>query len=139
MEWSARYGKFLGTGHVFNWSYMILLWRCNQLSDKMAAIFDEYFWPSTVCLDVVSILWFVVKFYRVGRTSNSKTIPYLGLIYSNGKGETFLIIYVYSSLWIKGTCFHSKNIYATSSSLLQGKYLPFSPSRLRLNIFRLFA
>ena len=36
-----------------------------------------------------------------------------------------------------GTCFIQK-IYAPSSSLLQGKYLPFSPSPLRLNIFRLF-
>jgi hypothetical protein len=35
-----------------------------------------------------------------------------------------------------GTCFIPK-IYAPSSSLLQGKYLPFSPSPLRLNIFRL--
>jgi hypothetical protein len=33
--------------------------------------------------------------------------------------------------------FHSK-IYAPSSSLLQGKHLPFTPSPLRLNIFRLF-
>jgi hypothetical protein len=31
-----------------------------------------------------------------------------------------------------------KKIYAPSSSLLQGNYLPFSPSPLRLNIFRLF-
>jgi hypothetical protein len=31
-----------------------------------------------------------------------------------------------------------KKIYAPSSSLLQGKHLPFSPSPLRLNIFRLF-
>ena len=38
---------------------------------------------------------------------------------------------------ITGTCFIQK-IYAPSSSLLQGKYLPFSPSSLRLNIFRLF-
>ena len=37
-----------------------------------------------------------------------------------------------------GTCFIQK-IYAPSSSLLQGKHLPFSPSPLRLNIFRLFA
>jgi hypothetical protein len=44
----------------------------------------------------------VVKFYRVGRTSNSKTIPYLGLIYSNGKGETFLIIYVYCLALVDG-------------------------------------
>ena len=29
-------------------------------------------------------------------------------------------------------------IYAPSSSLLQGKHLPFTPSPLRLNIFRLF-
>ena len=32
-----------------------------------------------------------------------------------------------------GTCFIQK-IYAPSSSLLQGKHLPFSPSPLRLNI-----
>ena len=31
-----------------------------------------------------------------------------------------------------------QNIYAPSSSLLQGKHLPFTPSPLRLNIFRLF-
>ena len=31
-----------------------------------------------------------------------------------------------------------QKIYAPSSSLLQDKYLPFSPSPLRLNIFRLF-
>jgi hypothetical protein len=36
-----------------------------------------------------------------------------------------------------GTCFIQK-IYTPSSSLLQGKYLPFSHSPLRLNIFRLF-
>jgi hypothetical protein len=36
-----------------------------------------------------------------------------------------------------GTCF-IKIIYAPSSSLLQGKHLPFTPSPLRLNIFRLF-
>ena len=36
-----------------------------------------------------------------------------------------------------GTCF-IKKIYAPSSSLLQGKHLPISPSPLRLNIFRLF-
>ena len=34
-----------------------------------------------------------------------------------------------------GTCFIQK-IYALSSSLLQGKHLPFTP--LRLNVFRLF-
>ena len=36
-----------------------------------------------------------------------------------------------------GTCF-IKKIYAPSSSLLQGKHLPFTPSPLRLNIFRIF-
>ena len=41
------------------------------------------------------------------------------------------------SLEATGTCFIQK-IYASSSSLLQGKYLPFSPSPLRLNMFRLF-
>jgi hypothetical protein len=36
-----------------------------------------------------------------------------------------------------GTCFIQK-IYALSSSLLQGKHLPFTPSPIRLNIFCLF-
>ena len=36
-----------------------------------------------------------------------------------------------------GTRFIQK-INAPSSSLLQGKHLPFSPSPLRLNVFRLF-
>ena len=40
-------------------------------------------------------------------------------------------------LWTTATCFIQK-IYAPSSSLLQGKHLPFTPSPLRLNIFRLF-
>jgi hypothetical protein len=40
-------------------------------------------------------------------------------------------------VYITGTCFIQK-IYAPSSSLLQGKHLPFTPSKLRLNIFRLF-
>jgi hypothetical protein len=35
---------------------------------------------------------------------------------------------------VTGTCFIQK-IYASSSSLLQGKHLPFSPYPLRLNIF----
>jgi hypothetical protein len=38
---------------------------------------------------------------------------------------------------VTGTCFIQK-IYAPSSSLLQGKHLSFTPSPLRLNIFRLF-
>jgi hypothetical protein len=39
-----------------------------------------------------------------------------------------------------GTCFIKKiyAVIATSSSLLQGKHLPFTPSPLCLNIFRLF-
>ena len=40
-------------------------------------------------------------------------------------------------LRVTDTCF-IKKIYAPSSSLLQGKHLPFTPSPLRLNIFRLF-
>jgi hypothetical protein len=42
----------------------------------------------------------------------------------------------HSGLTTTGTCFIQK-IYAPSSSLLQGKHLPFTPSPLRLNIFRL--
>ena len=43
----------------------------------------------------------------------------------------------YVSIHSTSTCF-IQQIYAPSSSLLQGKHLPFSPSPLRLNIFRLF-
>jgi hypothetical protein len=42
-----------------------------------------------------------------------------------------------SGIIITGTCFIQK-IYAPSSSLLQGKHLPFTPSSLRLNIIHLF-
>jgi hypothetical protein len=41
------------------------------------------------------------------------------------------------SLRARFTCFIQK-IYGPSSSLLQGKHLPFSPSALRLKIVRLF-
>ena len=41
------------------------------------------------------------------------------------------------SIGFTGTCFIQK-IYAPSYSLLQGKNLTFTPSSLRLNIFRLF-
>jgi hypothetical protein len=44
---------------------------------------------------------------------------------------------VHFSKGCTGTCFIQK-IYAPSSSLLQGKHVPFTPSPLRLNIFRLF-
>jgi hypothetical protein len=47
------------------------------------------------------------------------------------------IFWRYLYMFSTGTCF-IQNIYAPSSSLLQGKHLPFSPSPLRLNIFRLF-
>ena len=43
----------------------------------------------------------------------------------------------YSRACCTGTCFIQK-IYVPSSSFLQGKHLPFTPSPLRLNIFRLF-
>ena len=51
-----------------------------------------------------------------------------------------LMIVLYFCEWINQKhrhLFHSKIIFP-SSSLLQSKHLPFSPSPLRLNIFRLF-
>jgi hypothetical protein len=47
-----------------------------------------------------------------------------------------VIVHMYS-ISSTGTSFNQK-IYAPSSSLLQGKHLPFTPSPLRINIFRLF-
>ena len=44
---------------------------------------------------------------------------------------------VTTRIFLTGTCF-IQTIYAPSFSLLQGKHLPFTPSPLRLNIFRLF-
>ena len=49
----------------------------------------------------------------------------------------FICLNLMLELLSTGTCFIQK-IYAPSSSLLQGKHLLFSPSPLRLNIFRLF-
>jgi hypothetical protein len=60
------------------------------------------------------------------------------LIY--GKFIVFSATYIMVVSFIVGvtcTCFIQK-IYAPSSSLFQGKHLPFSPFPLRLNIFRLF-
>ena len=44
---------------------------------------------------------------------------------------------LHETILITGACLIQK-IYAPSSSLLQGKHLPFTLSPLRLNIFRLF-
>jgi hypothetical protein len=41
-------------------------------------------------------------------------------------------------VFLTGTCFIQKIYAPPPSSLLQGKHLPFSPSPLRLNMFRLF-
>ena len=55
--------------------------------------------------------------------------------------ELYKFIFISIIITVKychtGTCFIQK-IYALSSSLLQSKHLPFSPSPLRLNILRLF-
>jgi hypothetical protein len=48
-----------------------------------------------------------------------------------------MCFYIQVTVKITGTCFIQK-MYVPSSSLLQGKHLPFSPSPLRFNIFRLF-
>ena len=58
-------------------------------------------------------------------------------MYTNGWVSTIFFISAVCSVAPTGTCFIQK-IYAPSSSLLQGKHLPFSPSPLRVNIFRLF-
>ena len=47
------------------------------------------------------------------------------------------LVWKWVGLQVTGTCFIQK-IYVPSSSLLQSKHLPFTPSSLRLNIFRLF-
>jgi hypothetical protein len=52
------------------------------------------------------------------------------------KSKVFLLTNINLSIRTD-TCLFKK-MYAPSSSLLQGKHLPFTPSPLRLNIFRLF-
>jgi hypothetical protein len=53
---------------------------------------------------------------------------------NRGKKRYYIRMVWRLDLWC---CFIQK-IYAPSCSLLQGKHLPFSPSPLRLNTFRLF-
>ena len=57
------------------------------------------------------------------------------LVYRHTKANMFPLM-LHETILITGTCFIQK-IYAPSSSVLQGKHLPFTPFPLRLNIFRL--
>jgi hypothetical protein len=61
----------------------------------------------------------------------------MALLYMAGLENSECIWKIQRKPEVAGTCFIQK-IYAPSSSLLQGKHLPFTPSPLRLNIFRLF-
>jgi hypothetical protein len=80
----------------------------------------------------------VSKFWHISLVVESARVAY------KLSGQNFFYQFCYmqeGSSWSRpsptGTCFIQK-IYAPSSSLLQGKYLPFFPSPFRLNIFRLF-
>ena len=72
--------------------------------------------------------------------------PMLTLVLDNGifKGtiNTMILVVVIPrssrKLFSSQALVSFKKIYAPSSSLLQGKHLPFAPSPLRLNSFRLF-
>ena len=63
-----------------------------------------------------------------------RQIAYWNISYSVDTSENFPFCFRY--------CCHRhffiQKVYAPSSSLLQGKHLPFTPSPLRLNIYRLF-
>jgi hypothetical protein len=70
----------------------------------------------------------------------NETMLYIYLIINGfyiGTRNSKIFIVVLQVVPTTGTCF-IQNIYAPSSSLLQGKHLPFTTSPLRLNIFRLF-
>ena len=73
----------------------------------------------------VKIGWFIV--FKVKSTKTNSTTYF----------KIYIYIYIYKRGWDHRHLFHSK-IYVPSSSLLQGKHLPFSPSPIRLNMFRLF-
>ena len=76
-------------------------------------------------------------------TSNLNPLDYIFVYFPQEKNEVDDVNKASETIcalkWVRptGTCF-IKKIYAPSSSLLQGKHLPFTPSPLRLNIFRLF-
>jgi hypothetical protein len=85
-----------------------------------------------------------------GRYLNTPTEDRICKLYNSGVEDEFHFTIICSKLQscreevfkdicdvVTRTCFIQK-IYAPSSSLLQGKHLPFSPSPLRLNICRLF-
>jgi hypothetical protein len=52
--------------------------------------------------------------------------------------EFVLLLFIINVIWSQALVSFKKYMLPPSSSLLQGKHLPFSPSPLRLNIFRLF-
>ena len=76
-------------------------------------------------------------------TSNLNPLDYIFVYFPQEKNEVDDVNKASETIcalkWVRptGTCF-IKKIYAPSSSLLQGKHLPFTPSPLLLNIFRLF-
>jgi len=71
------------------------------------------------------------------KASHNPTTLTLTLSKANHNSTTLTRILPNVSHNPTGTCF-IKKIYGPSSSLLQGKHLPFSPFPLRFNIFRLF-
>jgi hypothetical protein len=109
-----KYGKQVSKSKLFRHLYY---------SSKHTCI--EFLITSTAYLyscSYTQILWLFWKVYA--RVCVSVIWEKRGRACENSHGTT-------------GTCFIQK-IYAPSSSLHQGKHLPFSPSPLRLNIFRLF-
>jgi hypothetical protein len=98
-----------------------------------------HMWFSTITYTCDSLLLhtYVILYYYIPMWFSTITYTCDSLLL-----HTHVILYYYIHKLIRwllstDTCFIQK-IYAPSSSLLQGKHLPFSPSPLRLNIFRLF-
>jgi hypothetical protein len=102
-------------------------------SKNLKSVFQH---PSLVLEKVQS----EIELGRIAGPFHNRSISPIGLVPKKTAGFrliTHLSRPSFESVNSTGTCFIQK-IYAPSSSLLQGKYLSFSPSPLRLNIFRLF-
>jgi hypothetical protein len=139
-SWSWSYGSWI-YNYLFN-QYLstLMLWvrisiraRCTTLCDK-------------VCQWLATGRWFfpgppISSTNKTDRHDITKILLKVALsTIKQTKHQMWgiCLIFLHSATAMTQALVSFKKIYAPSSSLLQGKHLPFSPSPLRLNIFCLF-
>ena len=126
------FGRILSIIFIYNYLIYISLYHidvCTFINFLRMGTYTRSIWENVdVCFHLVMNLFGIDSVFTVDRSKKQ--------IHNKWKRNTYRVC-INEYMQSTGTFFIQK-IYAPSSSLLQGKYLLFSPSPLRLNIFRLF-